>query len=230
MTQAGPLRWRTGDGWLVLIGGASGRWSSTGAIDRSAIEVMSDETPIAFVPAAGCPPDYGESFLARYAELGAPPGYVVPIHDSASARDPANVRRLAQAGLIYFGGGDAHKLLGALTGTPALDAVAAAHAAGAVIVGMSAGAIALSAWGVSSDPGAGVLQGWGWLPNAIVVPHYTRDQAEAMHAALRDRPELLGLSIPDDVALALGPDGEVQTWGRGQITVTLGAKFRKEQG
>ena len=212
----------------MLIGGASGRWSTTGAIDRAAIEAMSDEAPIAFVPAAGCPPDYGESFLARYAELSAPPGYVVPIHDADSARDPINTRRLTQAGLIYFGGGDTRKLLEAMTGTPALDAVAAAYAAGAVIVGMSAGAIALAAWGVSPDLGGGVLKGWGWLPHAIVAPHYTGDQAEAMRAALRDHPELLGLGIPDDVALALGPDGEVQTWGRGQITVTLGAKFKKD--
>ena len=115
MTQAGPLRWRTGDGWLVLIGGASERWGSTSAIDRSAIAVMSDETPVAFVPAAGCLSDYGESFLARYAKLGAPPGYVVPIHNSASARDPVNLRRLAQAGLIYFVDGDTHRLLEAMT-------------------------------------------------------------------------------------------------------------------
>jgi len=223
VTQAGPLKWRTGAGWLVLIGG--GRWNTTELIDRNAIEAMSDETPIAFVPAAGCPPDYGGSFLAHYTALGAPPGYVVPIHDSASANDPVNVRRLAQAGLIYFGGGDTQKLLDAFTGTPTLDAVAAAYASGSVIVGMSAGAIALAEWGVSSDPGVGVLKGWGWLPKVIVAPHFIDERADALRAALVDRPELLGLGIPDDAALALGPDGEVLTWGSAQITVTLGPKF-----
>src|SRR3990172_3001928 len=115
MTQAGPLRWRTGNGWLVLVGG--GRWNTTDAIDRRAIEAMTDEAPIAFVPAAGCPPDYGESFLAHYARLGAPAGYVVPIHDQASANDPANVRRLTHAGLVYFGGGDTRQLLDVVGGT-----------------------------------------------------------------------------------------------------------------
>ncbi len=224
MTQAGPLRWRTGQGWLVLIGGASERWQTTGPIDRAAIAAMSDDSPIAFLPAAGCPPDYGESFLAHYTRLGAPPGYVVPIHDAASANDPVNARRLAQAGLIYIGGGDTRMLLDTIAGA-ALDALAAAFASGAVIVGMSAGAIALAAWGVSADPGVGVLRGWGWLPNAIVAPHYTPERSPALRAALIDHPQLLGLGIPEDAALALGPRGEVQTWGRAQITVTLGSKF-----
>lgn len=228
MTQAGPLKWRTGDGWLVLAGGASGRWRTTEPIDRAAIEAMSDETPIAFVPAANCPPDYGEAFLARYAELGAPPGYVVPIHDEVSASDGLNVRRLTQAGLIYIGGGDARALLETMTGTLALEAIAAAFAAGAVIVGMSAGAIALAEWGVSPDPGVGVLKGWGWLSKIVVAPHYAREQSDALRAALIDHPGMMGVGIPDDAALALGPDGQVQTWGRGQITVTLGAKFEKD--
>jgi len=228
MTHAGPLRWRTGGGWLVLVGGSSEGWRSTQSIDRQVIEAMSDETPIAFVPAAGCPPDYGESFLSRYAELNAPPGYVVPIHDRASARDAANVRRLTQAGLIYFGGGEARLLLDALTGTPALDAVAAAYAAGAVVVGMSAGAIALSAWGLSADRGVGLLQGWGWLPQAMVSVHHTPQQAKALHAALLERADLLGIGLPDDTALALGPEGQVATWGSAQITVTLGSKFNPE--
>jgi cyanophycinase-like exopeptidase len=225
MTHTGPLRWRTGAGWLVLVGGATERWRSTEAIDRAAIDAMSDESPIAFVPAAGCPPEYGETFLAHYTGLGAPLGYVVPVHDAASAGDPVNVRLLTQAGLIYLGGGNTRQLLDALTGTPALDAVAAAYAAGAVVVGMSAGAMALAAWGVSSDPGVGVLKGWGWLPNAIVAPHYAADRAEALRAALIGFPDLLGLGIPEDVALALGPGGELRTWGDKQISVTLGPQF-----
>ncbi|HLF29048.1 MAG TPA: Type 1 glutamine amidotransferase-like domain-containing protein [Anaerolineae bacterium] len=226
MTQAGPLRWRTGAGWLVLIGG--GNWETTEPIDRNAIEAMTDEAPIAFVPAAGGSPDSGESFLEHYTRLGAPPGYVAPIYDATSANDPVNARRLVQAGLIYLGGGDTRQLLDALTGTPALDAIAAAYASGAIVVGMSAGAMALCAWGVALDPAVGVLQGWGWLPHVIAAPHYTPERSTALREALLQHPQLLGLGLPDDTALALGPDGEVLTWGSGQITVTLGPKFDPE--
>ncbi|HZY44816.1 MAG TPA: hypothetical protein VFF70_08715, partial [Anaerolineae bacterium] len=90
MTQAGPLQWRSGSGWLVLIGG--GKWAENETIHSAAISALVDESPIAFVPAANPDPLYGAAFLSYYAELGAPTGYVVPIHDQASAHDPANYR------------------------------------------------------------------------------------------------------------------------------------------
>ena len=50
MTQTGPLQWRTGAGWLVLLGG--GRWEDNEIIHSQAISAISDESPIAFLPAA----------------------------------------------------------------------------------------------------------------------------------------------------------------------------------
>jgi len=210
---------RPARGWLVLLGGSSGTWPPTEPVDRAAIERM-PRGPIAFVPAAGCPPDYGESFLATYARLGAPDGYVVEVRDLASARDARNAALLKDAGLVYFGGGDTTRLLAAMTGTPALDAVAAAYERGAVIVGMSAGAIALAAYGVSLS--AGVLQGWGWLPDALVSVHHTPARDEALARAHRDRPGTVAIALPEHAALAIGPDGEVEEWGEPGIGITSG--------
>ena len=218
MTQLRPFR--SGRGWLVLLGGSSGTWPPTEAVDRAAIERMPGG-PIAFVPAAGCPPDYGESFLATYARLGAPDGYVVEVRDLASAQDARNVAPLEEARLIYFGGGDTTRLLAAMTGTPALDAVAAAYEAGAVIVGMSAGAIALAAYGVSLS--AGVLRGWGWLPDALVSVHHTPARDEALARAHRDRPGTVAIALPEHAALAIGPKGEQEEWGEPGIAITNAA-------
>jgi cyanophycinase-like exopeptidase len=210
-------------GWLVLVGGSSGTWLPTEPIDRAAIERMNSAAPIAFVPAAGCPPDYGESFLETYARLGARDGYVVPVRDSASAHDRENVRLLQRAGLIYFGGGDTRLLLASMAGSPALEAIAAAYEAGAVICGMSAGAIALAAYGVSLH--AGVLEGWGWLPGTLVSVHHTPVRDDALALALRDHPEAIAIALPEHAALAVGPDGEVQHWGEPGITITSGGEF-----
>ncbi len=225
MTQAGPLQWRTGMGWLVLLGG--GRWEEeTEIIHSHAISAIADESPIVFLPAADPDPTYGESFLSYYAELGAPPGYVVPIHDQQSARDPANYRRLANAGLIYMAGGSMQRLIEALEGTPAIEAIAQAFDSGAVIVGASAGAMMLGKWGLSSSDKK-IYRGWGWIPDSIVVPHYTVERTDEVRAALQRYPEAIALGIPEYVALALGPDGEVETWTDQpeQVTVTIGAKF-----
>jgi cyanophycinase len=223
-----PIARRPGRGWLVLIGGTSDTWRATEPIDRAAIELMQRDAPIAFVPAANCPPEYGTSFLAMYGRLGAADGYVVPITGRASAHDAQNGDLLRNAGLIYFGGGETTALLESLTDTPALAAIAEAYERGAVVAGMSAGAIALAARGLSL--GAGVLQGWAWLPQLLVSVHHTPDREGLFESALRDHPDLLGLALPEDTALALGPDGEVEAWGDREITVKARMSFRAQRG
>ena len=118
---------------------------------------LSAESPIAFLPAADPDPTVGEAFLSFYADLGAPHGYVAPVHDQRSASDPANYRRLVTASLIYIGDGSPQRLIEAVEGTPILEAIATAFDAGAVIVG--AGASALAA------PGK-----WGTAPRAASCP------------------------------------------------------------
>jgi cyanophycinase len=225
MTQAGPLQWRTGVGWLVLIGGGK-NWEENEVIHSSAISAIADESPIAFVPAANPDPTYGEAFLSYYADLGAPPGYVVPIHDQASAHDPANYRRLMQASLIYIGGGDVQRLIEAVEGTPIIEAIAEAFDNGAVIVGASAGAMMLGKWGLSLSKQK-IYSGWGWVSDAVITPHYTSERAGEIRSALLRYPETISIGIPDNVALAFGPEGDVDTWtdtGE-QVTVTIGPKF-----
>ena len=222
MTQTGPLQWRTGAGWLVLLGG--GRWEDNEIIHSQAISAISDESPIAFLPAADPDPTVGEAFLSFYTDLGAPHGYVVPIHDQRSAADPANYRRLANASLIYIGDGSPTRLIEALEGTPVLEAIAAAFDAGAVIVGAGTSALLLGKWGVGQSR---ILPGWGWVSDALVVPQYTAASTSMLRAALQRYPEAIALGIPTDVALALGPEGEVATWTDTdqQVTITFGAKF-----
>ena len=224
MTQAGPLQWRTGAGWLVLLGG--GRWEENEIIHSQVISAITDESPIAFIPAADPDPTRGEAFLSFYADLGAPPGYIVPIHDQQSANEPANYRRLVNASLIYIGSGSARRLLETLEGTAAIDALATAFDGGAIIVGESVGASLLGKWGINTAQGT-VWPGWGWVSDAVITPHYTSEQTAQVRAALQRYPEAIALGIPAGVALALGPDGELATWTDTdqQVTVTLGSKF-----
>jgi cyanophycinase-like exopeptidase len=224
MTQAGPLQWRTGAGWLVLLGG--GRWEDNETIHSQAISAITDESPIAFIPAADPDPTSGEAFLSFYADLGAPRGYVVPIRDQQSANDPANYRRLANASLIYIGGGNLQRLLEVLEGTQAIEALAAAFDGGAVIVGEDAGAMLLGKWGINTTAGK-IYPGWGWVSDALITPHYAVERTAQVRSALQRYPEAIALGIPDGVALALGPDGELATWTDTdeQVTVTLGPKF-----
>jgi cyanophycinase-like exopeptidase len=196
---------------------------------RAAIEAMSDESPLVYVPTASAGPDAGRSrgqvVVEQIEELAGPVGYVAPVFSRADASDPKNVRRLTQAGLIYLGGGSAQKLVETLNGTATLNALAAAFEAGAVVIAEGEAACALGAWGLCAD--GTVRAGWGWLPDALVRPSFDDSSATALHEAIKSKPKCLGLGIPQGVALALGPENQVQTLSASgqQVTVVLGPQI-----
>jgi len=224
MGKAGPLRWRDGRGWLVLAGG--GKPEDITHILRAAIDAMSDESPVVFVPTASAASngdhDTGQRIIAQIETLGGPTGYVAPIFTHTDATDLRNARRLAQAGLVYLGDGQAQQLITVLSDTPTLDALTAAYEAGAVVVAAGAAACALGARGLCEQE----IAGWGWLPDALICPHYA--QASTLRDAVKAHPECLGLGIPQGTALALGPHNQVQTLSASgkQVTVVLGYRFR----
>lgn len=224
MTQAGPLRWRTGAGWLVLAGGGTWEDGGTGAIDAAALGWADLDRPLAVLLTAGGSTAAGEALLEYYADLGGPGGDVIPIFDATDAQQPEYCQLLERAGLIYIADGPntAH-LVQALYASPALEAMAQAFAYGAIVVGLGAGATALGAWYADPDHLEQIAPGWGWLPDAIVEPHFSASEPVIrLRALVKAHPTCLGLGIPDQVALALGPDGRVETLGEGQITVVLG--------
>ena len=92
----------------------------------------------------------------------------VRIVDPASAADPSLAETLAASTLIHLPGGDPDIIPRLYPGTAAWDGMERAHAAGAVLAGASAGAMALAMW--TWTP-AGVVGGLGLVPGAIVAPH-----------------------------------------------------------
>ena len=82
----------------------------------------------------------------------------------------------------------------------------------------------LGKWGVGQGR---IYPGWGWVSDALIMPQYTDESVAVVRTALQRYPEAISLGIPPEVALALGPEGEVATWTDTdqQVTVTFGAKF-----
>ena len=103
--------------------------------------------------------------------------------DGASAADPDQTGRLADADLIHLPGGDPDLVPGILAGSPALAAIEAAWRRGAVIAGASAGAMALAEW--TWTP-AGGIRALGLVPGLAVVPHYDDIRRTAWQRTLDD--------------------------------------------
>jgi hypothetical protein len=215
MPQANVIRWRDGAGWLVLSGGGDFASGETGDIEANALAHVPAGDPVAYIWAAG-DVETADEYLVALDELGAPTGYLV---DVLTEDDETIRRELSVAGLVIFGDGPNLKALRAGLLGAALDGISTAFERGAVIMGIAQGAAVLGSF---LDEQTGL----GWVEGAIIAPGYDQDGVpERLHNLLLNHPDAYGLGIGSGSALALGPDGEVEPWGKRQVTVKLGRGF-----
>ncbi len=210
------------DGPIALVG--SGEFTAAMAdVDRALLEGRPRK--VAHLPTAAAPE--GEGRLTYWAELAA--GHysrldaevdTIPIVDRDSADDPALVRRMADAGLVYLSGGNPAYLADTLRDTRAWSAIVAAHRIGIPIAGCSAGAAALAA--VAPDMRTlDMRPGLELVPGLAVIPHFDRMRhwwpaAEARH--LEHAPDgVTVVGIDEDTALV---GGRGRWWVRGRGTAT----------
>ena len=186
------------EGALVLEGGAEfgGRMAEP---DLRALELAGGfEAPVRILPTAAAPDQNheraGGQGVRWFQSLGARDVEAAAVIDRTSAADPALVKTLRGARLIYLLGGFPRYLGETLQNTPAWAAVLDAWQEGAVIAGSSAGAMVLC--GHYYDPyEKRLLEGLGLLPKVCVIPHHNSSGAR-WAASLR------GL-LPDAVLIGI---------------------------
>jgi hypothetical protein len=207
MPAQSVFRWLDGRGWLVLSGGADDDVRAA-ALGRSAAD-----GGVACVALSGDP----DLVLDDIVDLGAPSGYIVDVfgEDDQSLRE-----KLAEAGMVIIvGGGSVSEVRGALQGV-ALEGIQAAYANGAVILLEGLSAIAFGAWLV----GETVENGLGWLETAAIITGVTNADSYAK-PIFEAHTEAVVVSIQQGSALALGPDGQVETWGGREVSIALGPAY-----
>lgn len=210
-------------GFLLLAGGSEfgGRMAEP---DRLALERAGGPAArVRVIPAAAAPDRNteraGRNAVRWFRGLGARDVDVVPLIDRASAQNATVATELERSNLIYLLGGFTHYLGQTLAGSASERALRAAHAAGAVLAGSSAGAMVLCEqyW----DPAAGELQpGLGFVPGTCFIPHH---DTFGRSWPARLGPRLPGLQlIGVDEQTGMLDDGTGRTWhvaGRGRVTV-----------
>ncbi len=212
-TQA-VFKWLDGRGWLILSGGAD----AGGEIRGLALGRSSADGGVACI-ALSSDPGAGDHLLDDVEDLGAPSGYVVDI----AAEDDESVRsKLAEAGVVVIVSDEGAEVVrSALTGA-AIEGIQTAFENGAVVLAEGACAMALGGFLVNSD--GSLAPGLNWLDEALVLPNV---DSAAIYAKdlLLSQPLAVAVGIGFGSALALGPDGQVETWGKRQVTVALGANY-----
>jgi hypothetical protein len=216
MARNNVLRWLDGRGWLILAGGGD----NLSDIRASALSRAAADGGIAYVT-LGNQSVEAENVLADMEDLGAPSGYFV---DILSEDDETVQAKLADAGIIVIdGSATLDDLRSSLIGA-ANDGIQIAFQNGAVVLAEGRAAVVFGAW-ILLEFGE-LTSGLEWLENSLIVPGITSvSQSGAVQEVLLLQPGAIAVGIGEGSALALGPDGEVETWGERQVTVALGKDY-----
>jgi cyanophycinase-like exopeptidase len=208
-------------GWLVLIGGGEFSFGETREIDQFAVsKMLPDNRRVAFIPTASQSPEYANHFGTYLSEIDS--SLVtenVPIYRPRDAKRGKNLNRISTAGMVYIGGGVTNQLVGALRGTPAVEAIRAALSNGAVVVAIGAGAAALGVFAHDAERPGAQIPGLALVPEtAIETVFDPRD--DSMLRRLMSLPDVrIGLGIPPRTALAISPDRTGAILGEEQVAV-----------
>jgi len=189
---------------------------------------------VVVLPTAAVPD--GVEVMDRWSRLGAEHftslgAEVEPlrVRDRLDADDAAHAQAVGEADLIYMSGGKPGYLSETVRGSRLEEALWAAHARGAVLVGCSAGAMALGdrhfefrrrklIWPVRWR------SGFGFVANAAVLPHYDAfpEAFSAMLVMQAPRGSAV-IGIDEDTAM-VGRGGSWQVHGLARVTVWHGRR------
>jgi cyanophycinase len=206
---------RRNHGPIALVG--SGEYlPQMESIDRMLLEQVGGVSArvVVLATAAGLeapasPQRWARMGVEHFARLGAR-AEPVSILGRDDAFDPQWLPLLEAADFIYFSGGSPQHLIQTLENSPAWDVIRTRHAAGAVLAGCSAGAMAFGALTLQpralwrrapGDGDASRAPSWypalGLLGHVIVLPHFDRMASRMGRQALA----LLAASVPLGMSL-----------------------------
>jgi cyanophycinase len=223
-------------GTLVAIGGNEDKTDDM-VILRRTLEAVRGEAKNAIVVAAASrePVEASRPYLRAFEDLGLEHVRPLDLQSRREVEEERTLRRLREADVVYFTGGDQLRLADALRGSEALSILRQRYQSGAVIAGTSAGAAAMSATMIArGDPEEGLSkgnveldEGLGLIPNVIVDTHFIqRGRFSRLLEAVAHHPELLGIGIAEDTAFVLREGRYLEVVGSDNVIVVDGREIR----
>ena len=220
-------------GYILLAGGAefSGPMAKP---DRRAIELAGGSgARISIIPAAAAPDNNhrraADNGIRWFKKLGAVNVAALPLIDRKSADDPAVIEALQRSKMIYLLGGFPRHLAQSLDGSRSWQAILAAHQAGAVIAGSSAGAMILCDH--YYDPyEKNIFGGLGLIPDACILPHHDTFGKSWAPGLAQRLPGVVLIGIDEHTGMLNdGPAHQWQIYSDGAGGVTLYKNERQMQ-
>jgi cyanophycinase len=166
----------TRQGMVALVG--SGEFLPVSEpLDRLLLEWLGEAARVVVLPTAsapdgpGVPERWAKLGIEHFTRLGAVVEPVMAL-TRADTESAALAERIAAANVVYLSGGKPGYLLDTLRDTTCWRAIVAVHAAGGIVAGCSAGAMALAGRLVGIPLLQSGQPALGLVPDLAVIPHF----------------------------------------------------------
>lgn len=215
-------------GILALVGG--GEWQEGCTFDVEFLAASGGDQ-VLVLPTAGAY-EHPEQLVARAGSWFEPLGGSVDglmVLTRADAQNDGAADSVRRARLIYLAGSSPMHLRSVLKHSAVWDALVAAWRDGAVVVGSSGAAMALTDPMVDAR-GGGLTIGLGLVSGVAVVPHFS-DATDDGHGQKLHRSVQLApagtpvVGIPERTALVRDPDGSWRSAGAQPVAVFLDGRL-----
>ncbi len=221
-------------GYLLVIGGAEDKYNER-RILRKFLELAGGEkAEVLIVPVASDFPEFSaDVYTQAFRNLGIPNPRILRAtsRQDVFKADPAEL--LEGVTGVFITGGDQMRLVSLLGGTEfAAKLRKMVRETSVVLAGTSAGAAGMSTSMIvrgeaTSHPKKDAVKlspGLGFLKNIIIDQHFTeRGRISRLITAVSYNPYNLGVGIDENTAIILGPDGVMEVFGSGSVTVVDGS-------
>ncbi len=221
------------NGSLVVVGG--GRMDES--IVKKFIELAGGvDAPIVVIPTAGGRESYTENSggAGTLREYGATNVTVLHTYDRTEADSEEFIKPLKEANGVFFGGGRQWRLVDAYAGTKTETAFWEVLNRGGVIGGSSAGATIQGSYLARGDTQTNQImmgdheEGFGFIKNIAIDQHViARNRHFDMFDILKNRPELLGISIDESTAVVV-QGNEFEVIGSSYVIIYDGTFWSRE--
>ncbi len=216
MAPSSPFSWLDTRGWIVLAGAAD----ALAEARALALSRADAGGAIAYISLAA---DLADALMDDMADLGAPAGYLVDL----AALNPNDVYdRLISAGMIVLDAADSPDRLLRLLQPGARLALMEALDRGALLY-FEAAALALAGEYFLAASGE-ITLGLNFVENALLLHAAGFNGPHTLSPSRLALPNAVCIDVSPGAALALGPEGQLETWGDADITISLADPVRAQ--
>ncbi|UYZ58592.1 cyanophycinase [Hymenobacter latericus] len=224
-------------GTLIALGGGN----DDPLLDLVSQLVPTPDTPVEVITTAvpRYPVKTGKAYVQALNEMGCTNVRHLRIDAKHPASNPATLRRLEQAGAVFFTGGDQENITDYWLDTPAVELLCERyhHDPNFIVSGTSAGAsvmpahMIVSGYGYRSLTKGGIemARGLGLISYVYIDQHFVeRGRFNRLSHAVLKHPTTLGIGLAEQTGIIIRHGREMEVFGDGVVTIVDGNEMRHD--